>query len=148
MSKEQVEIVALGEKHFIGVPVTNAFHKADPKSIREAYQIFLSRKEEITDMVDRDCYVCPHFANDYLFTYIYCMEVFRIGDVPQGMIGFSLPSQRYAKARSADQDPYARIKATLEAMNLENNTRSLALEIFRFGEEQHVNNADVYIPIL
>ena len=76
------------------------------------------------------------------------MEVTRIEDVPKGMIGFSVPGQRYAKARSIDQDPYALIKSYLKEKGLENNPRSLALEVFRFGEEQHFNNADIYVPIL
>lgn len=152
MSSDQqvvpVEIVTLSEKHFIGVAVTNAFKRVDPEAIQKTFQVFLSRIDEIKGIVDSDAYVCPHFANDYLFTYIYCMEVTSIGEVPEGMIGFSMPSQRYAKVRSADQDPYALIKSSLESMNLKNNARSLALEVYRFDEEQHMNNADIYIPIL
>ncbi|NIK68721.1 effector binding domain-containing protein [Paenibacillus sp. BK033] len=145
---EQVEIVTLEEKHFVGVAVTNAFKRVNPKSIREVNDLFLSRIKEIPNVINADCYVCPHFANDFLFTYIYSMEVSRYDEVPEGMIGFSVPRQSYAKVRSTEQDPYALIKAALEAMNRKNNTRSLALEVFRFGEEQHVRNADVFVPIL
>lgn len=145
---EQAEIVTLEEKHYVGVAVTNAFMRVNPKSIQEVNDLFLSRIKEIPNVINSGSYVCSHFANDFLFTYIYSMEVSRIDEVPEGMIGFSVPSQRYAKVRSTEQDPYALIKATLEVMSLINNTRSLALEVFRFGEEQHVRNADVFVPIL
>ncbi|MEK8132145.1 effector binding domain-containing protein [Paenibacillus filicis] len=148
MQNNQIEIVTLEEKHFVGVPVTNVFQRVEPESIKEANQVFLARKSEIKEIMNPHVYVCPHFANDVLFTYIYCMEVTGIEGVPKGMIGFSVPSQRYAKVRSIDQDPYALIKSFLKEKGLDNNPRSLALEVFRFGEEQHFNNADIFVPIL
>ncbi|XEC96596.1 GyrI-like domain-containing protein [Paenibacillus tarimensis] len=147
MNNNQVEIITLETKHFVGVPVTVAFQKHDPGRIKEANQIFIDRKHEIQGIVKEYEYVCPHFANDVLFTYIYCMEVSEITHIPDGMIGFSLPSQQYAKVRSTDQDPYGLIKNYLDANGLENNTRSLALEVFIFGEKQHYNNADILVPI-
>ncbi|RXZ81752.1 hypothetical protein EBB07_13955 [Paenibacillaceae bacterium] len=83
-----------------------------------------------------------------MFTYIYCMEVEGISDIPNGMIGFHVPSQRYIKVRSLDQDPYAISQKYLKETGIENNIKSLALEVFKFGEEQHFNNADIYIPIV
>lgn len=148
MNNNQVEIVIFEEKHFIGVPVTVAFQKHDPERIKEANQIFLTRKNEIKGIINEHEYVCPHFANDVLFTYIYCMEVSEISDIPDGMLGFNVPSQRYAKVSSTDQDPYKLIKSYLKAKGLENNTRSLALEVFRFGEHQNINNASIFVPLL
>jgi predicted transcriptional regulator YdeE len=147
MQNNQIEIVTLEEKHFVGIPVTNAFQRFDADSIKEANRVFLDRKSEIKEILNEHEYVCPHFAGDLLFTYIYCMEVTKIEDVPKGMIGFSVPSQRYAKVRSVDQDPYTLIKSYLEENDLDNNPRSLALEVFRFGEEQHFNNANIFVPI-
>lgn len=148
MQNNPIETVTLEEKHFVGFPVTNVFQRFDPDSMKDANQIFLARKNEIKGILNQHEYVCLHFANDVLFTYIYCMEVIEIEDVPKGMIGFSIPSQRYAKVRSKDQDPYELIKSFLKETKLDNNSRSLALEVFRFGEEQHFNNADIYVPIL
>lgn len=148
MNNNQVEIVTLEEKHFVGVPVTVAFQKHDPERIKEANQIFLTRKNEIKGIINEHEYVCPHFANDVLFTYIYCMEVSEISDIPSGMLGFNVSGQRYAKVRSTDQDPYALIKSYLQNNGLEYNTRSLALEVFRFGEHQSINNADIFVPMI
>jgi predicted transcriptional regulator YdeE len=148
MKTYQIEIVSLEAKYFIGVPVTNVFQRFDSERMKEANQLFLERRNEIKGIINDQKYVCPHFANDILFTYIYCMEVEGINDTPNGMIGFFVPSQRYIKVRSSDQDPYAISHEYLKENGLENNTRSLALEVFKFGEEQHCNNADIYIPIV
>ncbi|GGG64647.1 GyrI-like domain-containing protein [Paenibacillus radicis (ex Gao et al. 2016)] len=147
MNNNLIEIVTLQTKHFIGVPVTNVFKRFDQGIINEANQLFLERKSEIKGIVNEQQYVCPHFANEVLFTYIYCMEVASIEDVPKGMIGFTVDSQSYATVRSADQDPYVLIKAFLKENHLDHNPVALALEVFRFGEEQHLNNADIFVPI-
>ncbi|MDQ6421767.1 GyrI-like domain-containing protein [Paenibacillus sp. LHD-117] len=147
MDINQIEIVTLEAKHFVGVPVTNVFQRFDAERMKEANRIFMTRREEIKAILNEREYVCPHFANDILFTYIYCMEVVEIKEIPDDMIGFSIPSQRYVKLRSVDQDPYALSKAFLKEKKLENNIRSLALEVFRFGEEQHFNHADIFVPI-
>ncbi|MFF2093125.1 GyrI-like domain-containing protein [Paenibacillus sp. NPDC058174] len=148
MQNNQIEIVTLEAKHFVGVPVTNVFKRFDKGSINEANRLFLERKIEIKRVLNEHQYVCPHFANDVLFTYIYCMEVENIEDIPKGMIGFTVDSQSYAKVRAVDQDPYVLIKTFLKENDLKNNTLALALEVFKFGEEQHFNNADIFVPIL
>lgn len=148
MKTIQIEVVSLEEKYFIGVPVTNGFQKFDSERMKEANQLFLERRNEIKGIINEQQYVCPHFANDILFTYIYCMEVEGIDEVPSGMIGFYVPGQRYLKIRTSVQDPYAISHEYLKENGLRNNTRSLALEVFKFGEEQNFNNADIYIPIL
>ncbi|HZG86696.1 GyrI-like domain-containing protein [Paenibacillus sp.] len=147
MNDSQVEIVELEEKHFVGIAVTVSFQRHDPERIREASQLFYARRKEISGIVNEQQYVCPHFANDLLFTYIYSMEVSEVRDIPKGMIGFSIPSQKYAKVRTKDQDPYKLIKTYLRDNGFENNERSVALEIFKFGEDQHVNHADIFVPI-
>ncbi|WP_158602135.1 GyrI-like domain-containing protein [Cohnella endophytica] len=148
MKTYQIEIVTLEAKYFIGVPVTNVFDRFDSERMQEANKLFLERKNEINGIINNQEYVCPHFANDILFTYIYCMEVNEITETPNGMIGFQVPSQRYIKVRSSDQDPYAISQEYLKENGLVNNVKSLALEVFKFGEEQHLNNADIYIPIV
>ncbi|GIO97140.1 hypothetical protein J14TS5_22260 [Paenibacillus lautus] len=148
MKTNQIEIVTLKAKYFIGVPVTNVFGRFDSERMEEANKLFLERRSEIKGIINDQEYVCPHFANDILFTYIYCMEVEEIAETPNGMIGFQVPSQRYIKVRSSDQDPYAISQEFLKENGLENNVRSLALEVFKFGEEQHFNSADIYIPIV
>jgi predicted transcriptional regulator YdeE/catechol 2,3-dioxygenase-like lactoylglutathione lyase family enzyme len=145
VSEAQVEIVRLDEKCYVGVPVTSSFQNV--VGIGEARQIFMEKKNEIQNIVNKDLYACLHFANDVLFTYVYCMEVSAIGIVPQGMIGFTVPGNRYAKVRTKDTEPYAFINSYLSANRMEKDSSSLAIEIFKFGENEHYNNADILVPI-
>lgn len=143
-----IERITLEAKCFIGIPVTNVFNRFDSERMQESNELFHIRRNEIKGILNPQEYVCPHFANDILFTYIYCMEVKEISDIPQGMIGFEVPGQNYIKIRTLDHDPYAIGQEFLKENGLKNNVKSLALEVFKFGEKQHFNHADIYIPII
>jgi len=107
----------------------------------------MERKNEISNIVDSAHYVCPHFANDVLFTYIYCMEVSELDVIPEGMIAFTVPAGHYAHARSKDADPYALIQAYIRDNGLKTNPNLVSFEVFAFGEEESKYNADIFVPV-
>lgn len=144
-SNSPVQLVRLDEKKFVGVAATSSFQ--DVRGIGEASRMFMERKHEIPNIVDSAHYVCPHFANDVLFTYIYCMEVSELDVIPEGMIAFTVLAGRYARARSKDADPYALIQAYIRDNGLETNPNLVSFEVFAFGEEESKYNADIFVPV-
>ncbi|MGZ9583743.1 GyrI-like domain-containing protein [Paenibacillus marinisediminis] len=147
MSHDQVEIIHFQEKKFIGIPVTSSFQAHSPKRIEETKELFLSRKNEIKNVINPNEYVCPHFASEVLFTYLFCMEVSDLVDIPEGMIGFVVPAHTYAKIRS-ENDPYEVLHTYLKNNGLENNSRAIALEVYQFEDPEWPRKVDVYIPII
>jgi predicted transcriptional regulator YdeE len=143
---DAVEIVKLDQKKLIGIPVTSVFEGHGPRRIEEAKQIFLNRRHEIKNAVNNQEYVCPSFASEAVFTYFFCMEVSEIDEVPDGMLGFTIPAHSYGKTRS-DQDPYEAIHAYLRANGMESNMKALALEVYSFDEPQWPSKVDVFVPI-
>jgi len=142
----EVEVVQLQEKKFVGVAVTSAFANHDPGRVEEAKHVFLNRKDEITEIINPLEYVCLSFTSETLFTYLICMEVTDLKEVPAGMLGFSIPAHKYGKTRSED-DPYAAIHHYLQENGISNNKRAMAIEVYKFEDPQWPNNVDVYIPI-
>ncbi|WP_373230760.1 GyrI-like domain-containing protein [Cohnella sp.] len=142
----QVELISLQEKRFVGIPVTSPFQDHQPERIDETRQIFLGRRHEIKAIVNPQEYVCPHFTSEVLFTYFFCMEVSEISDVPSGMIGFTLPAHLYAQTRS-DLDPYEVIHSFLRDISMESNSRALAFEVYGFDNPQWPSQVDVYVPV-
>ena len=140
-----VQIMKVEEKQYVGVAVTSPFHNV--AGIGEAKQVFEAKRNEIHNTITTDEYVCLHFANEVVFTYIYCMEVSALGAIPDGMIGFTVPGSRYATVRSKEEDPYGIIHAFLSDNGMESNPNLFSQEIFRFGEEESKYNADILVPI-
>ncbi len=145
MSKAQIEVVLLGERKYIGIAVTSPLKNV--KGIGEAQQFFMERKDEIQRKVDECTYVCVHFANEVLFTYIYCMEVTELQPIPEGMIGFEVPSNQYVKVHSNGEEPYGLIDTFLRDKGMESHSNSVSFEVFQFGKEESKYNAEILVPI-
>lgn len=145
MSNAKIEVVQLGERRYIGIAVTSPLKNV--KGIGEARQLFMERKVEIQDKVDESTYVCIHFANEVLFTYIYCMEVTELQLIPDGMIGFEVPSNPYVKVRSNGEEPYGLIDRFLSDKGMQSNQNSVSFEVFQFGKEESKYNAEILVPV-
>lgn len=146
MRYNEVEMVELGELKFVGISVTSSFKGHHPQRIEDAKRIFLNRKDEIQHVLHQDRYVCPHFASEVLFTYFFCMEVSSLDNIPEGMLGFSVPAHKYAKTRS-DHDPYQVIQSYLKTNGIENHVRGISFEIYSFDNPEWPKEVDVYMPV-
>jgi predicted transcriptional regulator YdeE len=146
MSQNPIKTVHLEEKKFVGFPVTSSFSFHEPKRIEEAKREFLDRKHEIRNVVNPDEYVCPHFASEVLFTYFFCMEVSELEEIPEGMIGFTIPARNYVTTRS-DADPYEVLHTYIKDNGIDHNPKALALEIYQFADPNWPGKVDVFVPI-
>ncbi|WP_173275695.1 effector binding domain-containing protein [Paenibacillus sp. NEAU-GSW1] len=146
MELNQIEVVQLPEKHYVGLSVTSSFRGHDPKRVEQMKESFFCRYDEIRHVVDETQYVSPHFSSEQLFTYLICAEVSRLSDIPEGMIGFTIPAQSYVKTRSSG-DPYAELHQYVKEHNLSNNSKALALEVYKRDMPVWPNETEVYIPL-
>lgn len=146
MSGSQVEFVKVEAKHYIGLSITSSFQGHDPKRVETLKQQFMVRRHEIMHAVNPRQYVCPHFNSETLFTYLYCLEVSKLDDIPEGMLGFTIPAHTYAKVRT-ELDPYEVLHSYLKEQGLQNDTKALALEIYNMESPRWPDQVDVYVPI-
>lgn len=145
MSDAQIDIVRLGERKYIGIAVTSPLKNV--RGIGEAHRLFMERKDEIHNKVDDSNYVCVHFANEVLFTYVYCMEVTELRSIPEGMIGFEVPSNQYVKVQSNGEEPYGLIETYLRDKGMQSHSHSVAFEVFQFGQEESKYQAEILVPV-
>ena len=149
MSKlDAVKEVRLQERHYIGMAITMAFAAYDPKRMEGLQKLFISRRFEIKGMLDAGRYVCLTFVCEQLFTYLFCMEVTGLDAVPNDMIGFSIPEQRYATIRAKASDPYDLIHAYIKANGLQLNKHGMSLEVYVMHPQQQPDECDVFVPLL
>lgn len=143
----QVQEIDLPEINLVGLCITSPFKGHSPERVEDMKKEFFKRKDEIRNAVHPERYVSPSFSSEVLFTYLICMEVANLIDVPEGMLGFTLPPKRYAKVKSKG-DPYQDIHDYLKANNKQNNNRALALEVYHFENPVWPDEAEVFIPIM
>lgn len=145
MSNAQIQVVQLDERKYIGIAVTSPLKNV--KGIGEANQLFMERIGEIQGKVDESTYFCVHFANEVLFTYIYCMEVSELQLIPEGMIGFEVPTNQYVRVQSNGEEPYGLIDKFLRDKGMQSHLNSVSFEVFQFGKEESKYNAEILVPV-
>jgi predicted transcriptional regulator YdeE len=145
--KDEVQMLELSEIKLVGLYVTSSFQGHLPERVEAMKQEFHKRKDEIRNIIHPERYMCPNFASEVLFTYLICLEVKELSDVPEGLIGFTIPPHRYAKVTS-NGDPYQVIHNYLNENGQQSDKRALALEIYQFNNPVWPDEAEVLIPLL
>jgi predicted transcriptional regulator YdeE len=142
----QIQMVDIPEIKLIGLSITSSFKDHLPQRVETMKQEFYKRKGEIPNVIHTERYISPGFTSEVLFTYLICMEVEDLSEVPEGMIGFRIPPHRYAKTKSKG-DPYRETHDYLNVNGLQNDGRALALEIYHFDNPIWPDEAEVLIPL-
>lgn len=75
-----------------------------------------------------------------MFTYFYCLEVGDLSDIPEGMMGFTVPAHTYAIVRYEgpypwSPDPYDAIAEYRQQHGLESDRNGMVLEFYGFANE-------------
>ncbi|QYR21283.1 GyrI-like domain-containing protein [Paenibacillus sp. sptzw28] len=145
-AENRIELLEIPEIRLVGLSVTSSFKGHLPERVEAMKQEFYKRKGEIPNVIHPERYISPSFSSEVLFTYLICMEVEDLSEVPEGMIGFTIPPHRYAKTKSTG-DPYQVIHDYLNTNGLQNDNRALALEIYYFDKPVWPDEAEVLIPL-
>ncbi|UVI28027.1 GyrI-like domain-containing protein [Paenibacillus spongiae] len=150
----EVELVQLGELKMVGIPVIVSFKDGDFGKIGQTKQLFLARKGEIKHTVHSECYWAPWYSCEVMFTYFYCLEVSELADIPEGMLGFTIPKGTYTKVRyegphPADPDPYAVLAAYRQEHHMSAKADGMVLEKYPFDKDSILQwlSTEVYGPV-
>lgn len=144
----------LPELLFIGLPVNVSFKHGDFSRIGQVKETFMRRRGEIPNIVDADHYFAPWYNCEVMFTYLYCMRVGSLEQVPEGMMGFAVPAHDYLLAQydgvhPFGQDPYAELQRYRETYGLKAHKAAMIIEKYAFaceGVDGRIT-VDVYGPI-
>ncbi|WP_405176275.1 effector binding domain-containing protein [Paenibacillus sp. FSL H8-0261] len=146
MDEGVVQVLELPEMKLIGLSITSSFVGHEPERVEAMKREFNSRKDEISNIIHPERYLSPHFTSENLFTYMICMEVEELTNVPEGMLGFTIPAHRYVQVKSKG-DPYEILHTYVREKDLPSNDRALAIEVYQFANPTWPDEVDVYIPL-
>lgn len=146
MDEGVVQVLELLEMKLIGLSITSSFVGHEPERVEAMKREFNSRKDEISNCIHPERYLSPHFSTENLFTYMICMEVEELTNVPEGMLGFTIPGHQYVHVKSKG-DPYEVLHSYVRDNDLQSNDHALAIEIYQFANPTWPDEVDVYIPL-
>lgn len=142
MTKKSLEVkqVELPEMFLIGLPVNVSFKHGDFSKIGRTKDEFKRRLSEIPNAVNPGEYYAPWYNCEVMFTYFYCLQVSSLEHIPEGMMGFSIPTHNYLYVKydgvhPFDPDPYAAIQQYREQHGLNACKEAMILEKYTFADE-------------
>lgn len=136
----------------IGQSITTNFPSGFPDAALKVQLEFVERRNEIMNSIDKEVLFSPYMCNGIIATYFACLEVSDLSDIPEGMIGFTLPSQSYAKINCTNKSIGEAYDRIFKWMN-ENkyNQRFLEntcpIEIYYFEDNVEEEDVEILIPI-
>lgn len=136
----EVTTVKLDEMKMVGFPVNVAFKNGDYSQIEKTKQRFLERKAEIKHVVNPDVYWAPWYNCEVMFTYFYCLQVSELSDIPEGMMGFTIPESLYAAVKYEgphpwEPSPYGLLATYREQNGIANKEEGMIIEKFEFAKD-------------
>lgn len=144
--------VVTKEYQFVGQSITANFPSSFPGAAIKIQTEFFSRKSEVSGAVNSDILFSPYMCNGVVATYFACLEVSFIDEVPADMIGFKLPSTRYAKISCSNHtigEGYSKIFEWINANGYKqrNSSNSSAIEIYYIEENVNEEKVEILIPV-
>lgn len=140
------------EYTLIGQSITTNFPSGLPEDALKVQLAFVERRHEIKNSKDEEVLISPYMCNGIVATYFACVEVSDLSDIPEGMIGITLPSQTYAKINCTNKsigEAYDKIFAWMSENGYVQKflESTMPIEIFYLENDVEEMDVEILIPI-
>ena len=136
----------------VGQSITANYPHSFPEVAIKVQMDFIKQIEKINNCQNKQTVISPYMCNDIVATYFACVAVEELRDIPEGMIGFTLPLMNYAKIsctnKTIDQG-YSTLFSWMDENGYKQKwfDRSFPIEIFYLEEGVEEEKVDILIPI-
>lgn len=149
-----IQVVEKKEIKVVGISWSGTYSQT--KTIPTLFTELSSRLEEVPHQSKEAVMIAPYHSRETEFTYYVTTPVDKIEDVPDGMIGFTIPRKNYVKAthiggaESVDRT-YKQIFTWMKEYGYEQDHFALSMEVYK--EEHKDRNLsgdlhfDIYLPV-
>jgi predicted transcriptional regulator YdeE len=139
------------EFKFVGISNTAPFPSAFPQAAVKVQQKFEKRINEISNPVNNKILISPFICNGIIATYFACLEVSDLQSIPEGMIGFTVPSSEYVKITCTNRtigEGYNKVFRWLgENGYTQKGNNAFQIEVFYIDELAEEEQVELLIPI-
>ncbi|MGN7388162.1 GyrI-like domain-containing protein [Sporosarcina sp. SAFN-015] len=140
------------EYALIGQSITANFPQSFPNAAMKVQMDFEKRIDEVVNCKNKQVLISPYMCNDIVATYFACVEVEELTEIPEGMIGFTLPLMDYAKIscsnKTIDQG-YSKLFAWMGENGYKQKwyDKSFPMEVFYLEEGAEEEVVEILVPI-
>lgn len=149
-----IQVVEKKEMKVVGISWNGNYSQMS--KIPELFNVMEDRLDEISFQTNEPVLVAPFHSRETEFTYYVTKPVEKIEEVPDGMVGFTIPPKNYCvaihKGKPEEvENTYLQMFAWMKEYGYEQDHHALSLEIYK-EEHKHLNSTgnlhfEIYLPV-
>ncbi|MFL6558361.1 MAG: GyrI-like domain-containing protein [Bacillus sp. (in: firmicutes)] len=149
-----IQIVEKEEMKVVGISWNGNYSQIS--TLPNLFKEMLNRLEEVSYQTNEPVLIAPFHSRETEFTYYVTTPVEKIEEIPDGMVGFTIPSKNYVFATHIGridevQNTYQRIYSLMKEYGYEQDHNALSIEVYK-EEHNHLNangelHFDIYLPV-
>jgi AraC family transcriptional regulator len=149
-----IQVIEKEEIKVVGISWNGTYSQTS--TIPSLFKEMINRLEEVAYQTKEPVLIAPFHSRETEFTYYVTTPVEKIEEIPEGMVGFTIPSKSYVFANhigSHDEVEitYQRIYSWMKEYGYEQDHNALSVEVYK-EEHKHLNtngqlHFDIYLPV-
>ncbi len=150
----QVKVVEKEELRVVGIAWNGTYSQT--KKIPSLFTVMEERLREVQNKTSEPVLIAPFHSRETEFTYFVTAPVEEITEVPEGMVGFTIPRKNYVftthKGKAEEvENTYQKIFSWMKDYGYEQDHQALSIEIYKeeYKPEYAEGNLifDIYLPV-
>lgn len=149
-----IQVVEKDSMKVVGISWNGCYSQTN--TIPTLFKMMEQRLEELPYKTNEPVLVAPFHSRETEFTYYVTAPVEKIAEVPEGMVGFTIPRKNYVFTthlgkKEEVEHTYRKLMTWMEEYGYEHDHSALSLEIYKQEHQtDHTNESlqfDIYLPV-
>lgn len=149
-----IQVIEKEEMKVVGISWNGTYSQIS--TLPRLFQEMVNRLEEVSYQTKEPVLIAPFHSRETEFTYYVTTPVEKIDEIPDGMVGFTIPSKNYVFAthkgkQEEVENTYQQIYAWMKEYGYEQDHNALSIEVYK-EEHKHLYASgelhfDIYLPV-
>jgi predicted transcriptional regulator YdeE len=149
----EIQVIEKNEMKVVGLSWNGTYSQLN--TIPQLFEEMEARRGEVTYQTNESVVIAPFHSRETEFTYYVTTPVERIENVPDGMVGFTIPRKNYVCTTHMGsliefEDTYRQMLLWMKEYGYDLDDHALSFEIFKEVNQQDSAgklNFEIYLPI-
>ncbi|MEH7480782.1 GyrI-like domain-containing protein, partial [Neobacillus drentensis] len=129
-----IQVIEKEEMKVVGISWNGTYSQIS--TLPRLFQEMVNRLEEVSYQTKEPVLIAPFHSRETEFTYYVTTPVEKIDEIPDGMVGFTIPSKNYVFAthkgpQEEVQNTYQQIYALMKEYGYEQDHNALSIEVYK-----------------
>jgi len=149
-----IQVIEKEEMKVVGISWNGTYSQIN--TLPTLFKKMVNRLAEVSYQTNEPVLIAPFHSRETEITYYVTTPVEKIEAIPDGMVGFTIPSKNYVYATHRGsheevENTYKQIYSWMEEYGYEQDYNALSIEVFK-EEHNHQNENgelyfDIYLPV-